>query len=129
MTALFLVTTVATSVTGFMFPVEAFGPPEIIGVISSAGAGRGDSRAVRVQAGRLMALGLRGLRDVRAVFECLRRSWCRPFRRCRSSTRWRRPRRNPPFAVAQGILLIVFIGLGILAAKKFRPAAPRAAVA
>jgi hypothetical protein len=34
LTALFLVTTVATSVTGFMFPFTNFGPPEIVGVIS-----------------------------------------------------------------------------------------------
>ncbi len=32
--ALFLLTTVATSVTGFMFHFASFGPPEIVGVIS-----------------------------------------------------------------------------------------------
>src|SRR6202166_5377651 len=34
LTAIFLATTVATSVTGFMFHFASFGPPEIIGVIS-----------------------------------------------------------------------------------------------
>src|SRR5713226_7570273 len=34
LTAVFLLTTVATSVTGFMFHFASFGPPEIIGVIS-----------------------------------------------------------------------------------------------
>src|SRR6267154_786226 len=34
LTAVFLLSTVATSVTGFMFHFAAFGPPEIIGVIS-----------------------------------------------------------------------------------------------
>jgi ABC-type polysaccharide/polyol phosphate export permease len=29
--------------------------------------------------------------------------------------------KEPPFAVAQGVLLIVFIGLGIAAFRKFRP--------
>ena len=29
--------------------------------------------------------------------------------------------KEPPFAVAQGILLILFLGLGIAAFKKFRP--------
>src|ERR1700751_2619633 len=33
-TGVFLATTVATSVTGFMFPFTSFGPPEIVGVIS-----------------------------------------------------------------------------------------------
>src|SRR6266481_5295916 len=30
----FLVTTILTSVTGFLFPFKAFGPPHIVGVIS-----------------------------------------------------------------------------------------------
>src|SRR5678815_4358100 len=34
MTALFLVTTILTSVTGFMFPFKAFGPPHAVGVLS-----------------------------------------------------------------------------------------------
>src|SRR5262245_50438864 len=34
MTALFLITTILTSVTGFMFPFKAFGPPHAVGVIS-----------------------------------------------------------------------------------------------
>ena len=33
-TAFFLATTVLTSVTGFMFPSKAFGPPHVFGVIS-----------------------------------------------------------------------------------------------
>jgi hypothetical protein len=33
-TALFLITTAATSVTGFGFPLTHFGPPHIVGVIS-----------------------------------------------------------------------------------------------
>jgi hypothetical protein len=33
-TAAFLTTTVATSVTGFGFPIHQFGPPHIVGVIS-----------------------------------------------------------------------------------------------
>ena len=34
MTALFLLTTVATSATGFLFHFASFGPPEIVGVLS-----------------------------------------------------------------------------------------------
>jgi hypothetical protein len=30
---------------------------------------------------------------------------------------------EPPFAVAQGLVLIVFIAVGVAAAKRFRPAA------
>src|SRR5260221_12767724 len=35
-TAIFLITTVATSVTGFFFPLHGFGPPNIYGIISLA---------------------------------------------------------------------------------------------
>ena len=37
--------------------------------------------------------------------------------------------KEPPFAVAQGVLLIVFIGLGVAAFKKFRPIARAPAAA
>jgi hypothetical protein len=30
---------------------------------------------------------------------------------------------EPPFAIAQGLVLILFVALGIVAARKFRPAA------
>lgn len=33
-TAVFLITTIATSVTGFMFPFKGIGPPHIVGAIS-----------------------------------------------------------------------------------------------
>src|SRR5215510_1627431 len=33
-TAVFLITTIATSITGFMFPFKAVGPPHIVGAIS-----------------------------------------------------------------------------------------------
>src|SRR5690349_12834985 len=33
-TALFLATTILTSVTGFMFPSTSFGPPHVVGLIS-----------------------------------------------------------------------------------------------
>jgi uncharacterized membrane protein YgaE (UPF0421/DUF939 family) len=31
---------------------------------------------------------------------------------------------EPPFAIAQGLVLVIFIGLGLAAAKKFRPVTP-----
>src|SRR6478736_2041425 len=34
LTAVFLITTILTSVTGFLFPFKAFGPPHAFGVIS-----------------------------------------------------------------------------------------------
>lgn len=37
--------------------------------------------------------------------------------------------KEPPFAVAQGVVLILFIGLGIAAFKKFRPMTRAPAIA
>ncbi len=124
LTALFLLTTVATSVTGFMFPFESFGPPEIIGVISLVVLAVAilmlyvyklarSWRWVYVAAA-LFALYLNVFVGVVQTFQKV------PFFNALAPTQ-----KEPPFAVAQGIVLIAFIALGILAAKKFRPATPR----
>jgi hypothetical protein len=128
MTAIFLVTTVATSVTGFLFPFETFGPPEIVGVISLvvlalalialylyklAGAWRWIYVATA-----MVALYLNVFVGVVQTFQKV------PFFNALAPTQ-----KEPPFAIAQGIVLLAFIALGVLAAKKFRPVAPGAAFA
>jgi hypothetical protein len=128
MTAIFLFTTVATSVTGFMFPFETFGPPEIVGVISLvvlaaalaalylyklAGAWRWIYVATA-----MVALYLNVFVGVVQTFQKV------PFFNALAPTQ-----KEPPFAVAQGIVLLAFIALGIVAAKKFRPTPPGAAFA
>lgn len=128
LTAIFLLTTVATSVTGFMFPFEAFGPPEIVGVISLVVLAvailalyvyklEGVWRWVYV-ASAVLALYLNVFVGVVQAFQKV------PFFHALAPTQ-----KEPPFAVAQGIVLIAFIAVGILAAKKFRPATPRPAFA
>ena len=92
-TAVFLATTVATSVTGFMFPFTSFGPPEIVGLISLivlivailalySFKLAGSWRWVYV-ASAMIALYLNCFVLV-----------AQAFRKCRSSTPWRPPRRN-----------------------------------
>lgn len=136
MTALFLLTTVATSVTGFMFgtPADAprvigsLDPAKIIGLISLvflivailalysyklAGAWR------RVYViGALAALYFNCFVLVVQSFQKI------PFFHALAPTQ-----KEPPFAIAQAILLLLFIGVGIAAFKKFRPltAVPAAA--
>jgi len=128
MTALFLVTTVATSVTGFMFPtpVEAprvigsLDPAKLIGVISLlllalailalyvnklAGFWRGT-----YVISAILALYLNCFVLVVQTFQKV------PFFHALAPTQ-----KEPPFAAAQALLLILFIGLGIAAFKKFRP--------
>jgi hypothetical protein len=123
LTAVFLVTTIATSVTGFMFPFTSFGPPEIVGVISLldlavallalyafklAGAWRWGYVASAV-----FALYLNAFVAVVQTFQKV------PFFHALAPTQT-----EPAFKAAQGVLLIVFIGLGVAAARKFHPATP-----
>ena len=127
-TALFLITTVLTSVTGFMFdtPAEAprvigsLDPPKVIGLISLvvlalalaalyvyrlAGAWRGTYVICAA-----VALYLNCFVLVVQSFQKI------SFVHALAPTQ-----KEPPFAVAQGVLLIVFVGLGIAAFRKFRP--------
>lgn len=128
MTALFLVTTVATSVTGFMFdtPVDAprvigsLDPAKIIGVISLIFL----ILAILALFSYKLAGSWRGVYVISAIvalyFNCfvlVVQSFQKiPFFHALAPTQ-----KEPPFAVAQAILLILFVGLGIAAFKKFRP--------
>jgi hypothetical protein len=120
MTSLFLFMTVATSVTGFMFPFTNFGPPEIVGVISLIVLIiailalyffklAGSWRWIYV-ASAVVALYLNVFVGVVQTFQKV------PFFHALAPTQ-----KEPPFAIAQGIVLVAFIALGVAAAKKFRP--------
>src|ERR1700722_7746348 len=120
LTAIFLLTTVATSATGFMFHFAAFGPPEIVGVISLVVLGiailalygyklAGSWRWIYVAAA-VLALYLNVFVGVVQTFQKV------AFFHALAPTQT-----EPPFAVAQGIVLITFVALGIAAVKKFRP--------
>src|ERR1700682_5283905 len=119
LTAIFLLTTVATSATGFMFHFTSFGPPEIVGVISLgvlaaailaqysfklAGSWRWIYAAAAV-----CALYLNVFVGVVQTFQKV------PFFHALAPTQT-----ELPFALAQGVVLIAFVALGIAAAKKFR---------
>ena len=120
MTALFLVTTVLTSVTGFGFPFEHLLPSHIVGMISLVVLAiailarysldlAGKWRAIYVIT-TVMALYLN-------VFVLVVQSFLKV-----SALHALAPKGNePPFAIVQGVLLVLFIVLGILAVKKFHP--------
>jgi hypothetical protein len=120
MTALFLATTVATSATGFLFHFASFGPPEIVGVISLVVLAAailalyfyklaGSWRWIYVAAA-VLALYLNAFVGVVQTFQKV------AFFHALAPTQT-----EPPFAVAQGIVLLVFIALGAAAVRKFRP--------
>ena len=120
MTLFFLVTTIATSVTGFFFHREQLLPSHIVGILSLVVLAvtvlalytyrlRGIWRAVYV-VGAVISLYLN-------VFVLVVQSFLKV-----PALHQLAPQGNePPFAIAQGIVLLLFIVLGFLAFKRFRP--------
>jgi hypothetical protein len=122
-TAVFLVTTVATSVTGFLFHSKSFGPPHVVGVISLVILAlalvalygyrlTGAWRWIYV-AGALSAFYLNVFVAVVQAFQKL------PFLNALA------PKGSePPFAITQLLVLAGFIALGVIAARRFHPGEP-----
>jgi len=136
MTAIFLMTTVATSVTGFMFdtPAEAprvigsFDPPQVVGVISLIFL----ALAILALYSYKLSGSWRGTYVISATialyFNCFVLV-VQSFQKIPLFHALAPTQKEPPFAAAQLVLLIVFVGLGIAAFKKFRPTAQAPAVA
>ena len=119
-TALFLVSMVLTDITGFFFPVTALLPSHIVGVISLMALMmaiialyiyrlHGAWRWLYVGAVGL-ALYLDVFVGVAQAFQKL--SFLRPLAPTQS---------EPPFLIAQLVVLALSIALGIAAAKRFHP--------
>jgi hypothetical protein len=120
MTLLFIVTTIATSATGFFFHRDHILPSHIVGIISLVLLVptvlalyiyhlRGFWRAVYA-AGAVMGLYFN-------VFVLIVQS----FLKIPSLHALAPQGSEPAFAIAQGIVLVLFIVLGIFAVRKFRP--------
>jgi hypothetical protein len=123
-TGVFLLTTVLTSVTGFMFPVpiSLLLPSQITGIVALAVLLptlaaiyvfklSGPWRSVYI-IGAVISLYLN-------VFVLVAQAFLKvPALNALAPTQ-----AEPPFAIAQGLVLILFVVLGIVAAMKFRPAA------
>jgi hypothetical protein len=121
-TMLFLVTTVATSVTGFLFPFHGFTPGIGVGILSmivlvaAIGARYGFhlSGAWRwiYVAGAVIALYFN-------VFVLIVQSFQKiAFLKALAPTQT-----EPPFLVAQLATLVLFLVIGIVAVRRFHPAA------
>lgn len=119
-TALFLVTTIATSVTGFLFHSATFGPPHVVGVISlivlAAGVAAlyvyrlsGAWLSVYV-ATAVLALYLNAFVGVAQAFQKI------PVLHALAPLG-----SEPPFLVAQLVVLILFVLAAFLSLKRFRP--------
>jgi hypothetical protein len=120
MTALFLVTTVLTSVTGYGFPVEHLLPSHIVGAISLVVL----AMAIVARYSFHLAGRWRAIYAVTAVMALYLNFFVlvvQSFLKVPALHALAPKGNEPPFAIAQGILLVLFIVAGILAVKKFRP--------
>jgi len=120
MTAIFLATTVLTSVTGFGFPIAHVTPGIILGVLSLIVL----AIAVPARYSFRMAGKWRSIYVITAVialyFNCFVLI-AQSFLKIPALHALAPKGNEPPFAIAQGILLALFIVAGIRAVKKFRP--------
>ncbi len=124
-TALFLLTTGLTSVTGFGFPFEHLLPSHKVGIISLVVL----AIAILARYSFRMAGSWRWIYVVTAMIALYLNVFVlvvQSFEKVPSLKAMAPTQSEPPFLVAQLVVLAVFIVLTILAAKKFHPAASRA---
>jgi hypothetical protein len=118
-TAVFLAATVATSVTGFMFPIRQFTPAIGTGIVSLIVLTF--TLLARYRHG--LAGGWRRTYALTAVFAQYLNVFVlvvQSFLKIPALHALAPNGNEPPFAAAQGVVLIAFIGLGIAAARGFR---------
>lgn len=119
-TALFLASTAATSITGFLFPIEHVTPGIIVGMLSIIVLGvavltrytshlKGASRVVYVIS-TSVALYFNVFVLVVQSFEKA------PALRALAPTQ-----KEPPFTITQLLVLAVFVALTVMALRRFRP--------
>jgi hypothetical protein len=126
-TALFLATTVLTSVTGFMFHSAHFGPPHVVGLLSLLLL----VLAILARYSYHMAGSWRWIYVVTAVISLYLNVFVgvvQAFQKLPLLQPLAPTGTEPPFAVAQGLVLLAFVVLAVLALKRFYPARDSAAV-
>jgi hypothetical protein len=128
-TALFLITTVATSVTGFGFPFLHLLPSHIVGIISLV------ALAVAISARYAFHL-VRAWRRTYVISAAIALYFnvfvlvVQCFEKVPALNTLAPTQKEPPFVIAQLVVMTIFIALTIFAVKKFRePASPLARAA
>jgi hypothetical protein len=122
-TAIFLTTTVLTSVTGFMFPFEKLLPAHILGILSLIVL----AAAIWARYGRRLGGSARWIYVVSAAlalyFNCFV-AVVQGFEKVPALHALAPTQKEPPFLVAQLVLLALFIWLTILATRRFHLDSP-----
>jgi hypothetical protein len=125
-TALFLITTVATSVTGFMFPFHKLLPSHVVGVISLVVL----AIAILARYSRHLAGGWRRTYVISSVIALYLNVFVlvvQLFEKVPALNAMAPTQSEPPFKITQVVVMAIFVVLGIFAAKGFRERTVRAA--
>ncbi|MGA9952585.1 MAG: hypothetical protein WBQ22_05025 [Bradyrhizobium sp.] len=123
MTAIFLITTILTNATGFMFPFEKLLPSHVIAIISLV--------LLAIACVALYSMKLSGAwRSIYVItaitslylniFVLVIQSFLKiGFLHALAPSV---PPSEPPFAIVQGVVLVLFVIAGIAAVRRYRPA-------
>jgi hypothetical protein len=118
-TVLFLTTTVATSVTGFLFPFHRFLPSHGVGIISLFAL----AVAIFARYGRQLAGAWRRTYAITAMISLYLNVFvlvAQAFQKVPALKTMAPTQSEPPFLIAQIAVLVLFVVLTILAATRFR---------
>jgi hypothetical protein len=124
-TALFLFTTVLTSVTGFLFPIHGFTPALGVGILSCV------ILAVALFAfyGKHLVGAWRWIYVITAIASLYLNVFVlivQSFMKVPALAALAPTQSEPPFAITQVAVLVTFILIGLIAGVKFRPDATSA---
>lgn len=118
----FLLTTVLTSITGFGFPFDHLLPSHIVGIISLA--------ALLLAIVARYAFDLAGPWRGLYVFAAMLALWfnvfvlvAQAFQKVSALKALAPTQADPPFLIAQTVVMVLFIIMGIAALRKFHPPA------
>jgi hypothetical protein len=126
-TALFLTTTVLTTVTGFLFPITVFTPALGTGILSSVIL----LIAPFALYGKKLGGAWRWIYVVTAVFAFYLNVFVlvvQAFQKVGALNALAPNGSEPPFLIAQAVVLVAFVIVGALAVMWFRPLLARAAL-
>jgi hypothetical protein len=121
----FLITTVATSVTGFFFPFHGFTPAIGVGIVSLLVL----AVAIFARYGRNLAGSWRWIYVVTATIALYLNVFVgivQAFQKVPALKAIAPMQTEPPFAITQLVVLGLFILIGLVAAIRFRPELTRA---
>ncbi len=119
--SVFLLFTVLTTVTGFLFPITVFTPAIGVGIVSAVALALA---LAALHVGRL-AGAWRWIYVASALFAFYLNVFVlvvQSFQKIGFLNRFAPTGSEPPFAVVQGIVLLGFILLGVLVLRRFRSA-------